>query len=88
MKARKVSADVFSDNSVDSELLSIIKRAEKNPDSAYKVTLDDGETEQSFRYTFRKVKKASGIESVNLFKVNDELYVANRPQKRGRPPKQ
>lgn len=54
--------------------------------SAYRVRLDEGEKASTVRLAFNRARLNSGLQGVNLLKVGNELFIARRPQTRGRRP--
>jgi hypothetical protein len=65
-----------------------LRAAAGDADAAFRLTLDDGEKPATIRQAFNRVKTRtpSGAD-VNLISHDGELYIAKRPQRRGRRPK-
>ena len=51
---------------------------------AYEVVLEPGDKVSTIKSAFKRVKTAARDTEVNLLTVGDSLYVAKRPQTRGR----
>jgi len=101
LKIRKISADVLDTPTrsrtpsareirrveLEGKLESVIRSARQDTGSAFRIQPDDGEKPATLRLAFNRVKSRVGATGVNLFKVGDDLIVAQREQRRGRRPK-
>lgn len=100
MKIRKVSAELLNPGrdkggrppsarelrrrALEKELDRAIRAAEADPQMALQVTLDEGEKAATVRAAFGRVREQAGSTGVNLFARDGTLYIAKRPQTRGR----
>jgi hypothetical protein len=100
LKVRKISADVLDTQArsktpsarelrrleLEAKLESVIRSAQEDTSSAFRIQPDEGEKPSTLRGAFNRVKSRVGANEVNLFKVRDDLIVAQREQRRGRRP--
>ncbi len=98
MKVTKVSATVLDTPSqprgltprqlarleLDRSLEKAISDAHADKSAAFRLRLDAGEKVATIRVAFNHAKTGTGHSDVNLFKVSDDLFIAARPQRRGR----
>lgn len=54
---------------------------------AYRVILEKDDKSSTIKSAFKRVRQAEGIGDINLLTVDGGLYVAKRPQRRGRQPR-
>ncbi len=101
MKVTKVSATVLdapppphgltprqlARQELEKSLEKAISDAHGDASAAFRLRLDAGEKVATIRGAFGRAKTRAGHGDVNLFKVGDDLFIAARPQKRGRRPK-
>jgi hypothetical protein len=100
VKIRKVNAELLEVPSsralspraqrrleMERRLDEAIRGAASDPSSAYRVQLDADEKLATVRQAFNRVKARVGASGVNLFKLDEDLFIAKREQRRGRRPK-
>lgn len=100
MKIRKVSAELLDARPADrplshramkrraleAALEGAIRLADAESQAAFRIDLDAGEKPATVRLAFIRVRQRLGATQVNIFKRDDSLYIAKRPQTRGRRP--
>lgn len=64
--------------------LAVRRAAADGERAAYRVVLEPDDKVSTIRAAFSRVKEAEGTADVNLLSLGDALYVAKRPQRRGR----
>jgi hypothetical protein len=97
VKIRKVSAELLETTraralspreqrrlEMERRLDEAIRGADADPSSAYRVQLEAGEKLATVRQAFNRVKARIGVDGVNLFKLDEDLVIAKREQRRGR----
>jgi hypothetical protein len=100
VKIRKVSADLLEPSKTSSQrplsarelrrlaleqdLEAALRRADSEPQAAFKIDLDEGDKAPTIRLAFLRVKERVGLSGVNLFSRDGALFIAKRPQTRGR----
>jgi hypothetical protein len=98
VKIRKVSAELLETTraralspreqrrlEMERRLDEAIRGADADPSSAYRVQLEAGEKPATVRQAFNRVKARIGVvDGVNLFKLDEDLVIAKREQRRGR----
>lgn len=99
MKIRKVSAALLEPaksaerplspgarrrRALERDLERVLRRADRDPNAAFKLDLDEGDKAATIRLAFLRVKQRVALSEVNLFLRDGSLFVAKRPQTRGR----
>jgi hypothetical protein len=99
VKIRKVSASILDQRPVrssklsprerkrralDSKLEIAVRATAANSDIAFRVDLDQGDKLPTVRAAFYGIRERTGAAGVNIFTKNGVLFIANRPQTRGR----
>jgi hypothetical protein len=101
VKIRKISAEILDTPArsrtlspreqrrieLEEKLETVIRSAQEDTGTAFRIQPDDGEKLSTLRLAFKRVKTRVGATGVNLFTVGDDLIVAQREQRRGRRPK-
>lgn len=100
MKIRKVSAELLEPSKASSRrplsareqrrraleqaLEAAVRRADGEPQAAFKIDLEKEDKAPTVRLAFFRVKERVGLSDVNLFSRDGALFIAKRPQTRGR----
>lgn len=100
MKIRKVSAELLDPSKHSSQrpvsareqrrraleqgLEAAVRRADREPQAAFKIDLDEADKAPTIRLAFIRVKERVGLSEVNIFSRDGALFIAKRPQTRGR----
>jgi hypothetical protein len=69
---------------LEDALASAIRSSQTDENAAFKVDLETGDKVPTIRLAFNRVRERLGANTVNLFSRGNSLYIANRPQTRGR----
>lgn len=81
---RRVSARERRRRALEQGLERALRRANREPQAAFKIDLDEGDKAPTIRLAFLRVKERVGLSEVNLFSRDGALFIAKRPQTRGR----
>lgn len=100
MKIRRVSAELLDPSkntsrrpltarelrrrALERDLEAAVRRADREPHMAFKISLDEGDKAPTIRLAFLRVRERVALPEVNLFSRNDALFIAKRPQTSGR----
>ncbi len=100
MKIRRVSAELLEPSkntsqrplspreqrrrALEQDLEAAVQRADREPQAAFKIDLEEGDKAPTIRLAFLRVKERLGLSAVNLFSRDGALFIAKRPQTRGR----
>lgn len=69
---------------VERALERAIQGAEKDQAIAFRLALEEGDKASTVRAAFNRARDRTGATTVNLLTVEGHLYIAQRPQQRGR----
>jgi len=69
---------------LEAALENAISSAKVDPSAAFRVDLEQGEKVPAVRLAFNRVRERLAAGGVNLLSRDSVLFIANRPQTRGR----
>jgi hypothetical protein len=81
---RPLSARELRRRALERDLEAALRRADGEPQAAFKIDLEEGDKAPTIRLAFLRVRQHVGLSGVNLFSRDGALFMAKRPQTRGR----
>lgn len=83
-RPRRLSAREARRQALERALGRAITGAHENRDTAYKLILEADDKQSTVRLAFNRTKARLGAADVNLLAADGGLWIAKRPQRRGR----